>query len=95
MTRQISDLKAAGPSETIRSVGKEATQVAHDGKVILDSWGLVTVHRETNQFERSAYENLKEMYEAINTSSKITMKKLRDSFMVVNDILSTLQFFQS
>ena len=62
ITQHATTIKVEEPSEASKLTNKEAIQVARDG-TILDSFGLVIVHRAVNEAEKAGFDELKNLYE--------------------------------
>ena len=56
--------------EVKRTKTKIATQLATDGTLKLDSWGLVTFYRKTLEIEATAHNELLELYESFGMFMK-------------------------
>ena len=57
-----------GEEKTYKEVGRfqksDATQRGNNGELKLDTWGLVTLYRQTIDLESTAYHELMEFYES-------------------------------
>ena len=78
--------KDALRSEVKRTKNKNATQLAKDGTLKLDSWGLVTFYRKTLEIEATAHNELLALYESFGMFMKLrnTMKSLFNIFVFLS-----------
>ena len=72
--------------EVKRTKTKIATQLATDGTLKLDSWGLVTFYRKTLDIEATAHNELLGLYESFGMFMKLrnTIKSLFNIFVFLS-----------